>query len=192
MHLSSPCVVPSRAHAVGFSFRFLAVQLLAKDIVDPALRAFAVTNLDKDPATGGWAWRVNIDVILRSMGTLAQFESGRRHREDTQGRLLGGGGDEDELGSYGGDVSARVWISVSHVRSGAGTCFKDPIKAGVTRKRLPSPRKLCFVYVLRCCFLSFQTLFVAGGNSRYIRSQHLQEIGKLFPKFVVSTIKGAG
>lgn len=38
----------------------------------------------------------------------------------------------------------------------------------------------------------FQTLFVAGGTSRYIRSQHLKEIGKLFPKFVVSTIKGAG
>lgn len=37
-----------------------------------------------------------------------------------------------------------------------------------------------------------QTLFVAGGNSRYIRSQHLAEIGSLFPRFVVSTVKGAG
>jgi len=91
-----------------FSFSLLAVQLLAKDIVDPALRAFAVTNLDKDPTTGGWAWRINIDVILRSMGTLAQFESGRQHREEVQGRLLGGDDGEDELGSYGGDVSARV------------------------------------------------------------------------------------
>lgn len=43
-----------------------------------------------------------------------------------------------------------------------------------------------------CPATSFQTLFVAGGTSRYIRSQHLKEIGKLFPRFVVSTIKGAG
>lgn len=79
--------------------------------MDPALRAFAVTNLDKDLATGGWAWRINIDAIQRSMGTLAQFDSGKRHREAIQGRLVGGGGDrvgddKDELGSYKGDVSA--------------------------------------------------------------------------------------
>eukprot|EP00903_Cladosiphon_okamuranus_P008641 g8285.t1 len=128
----------------GVTSRRDADELLAKDIVDPALRAFAVTNLDKDPGTGGWAWRINIDAIQRSMGTLAQFDSGKRHREEIQGRLVGGIGDradadKDELGSYGGD-----------------------------------------------------TLFVAGGTSRYIRSQHLKEIGKLFPKFVVSTIKGAG
>ena len=79
--------------------------------MDPALRAFAVTNLDKDPATGGWAWRINIDAIQSSMGTLAQFDSGKRHQEEIQGRLVGGSGDrigddKDELGSYKGDVSA--------------------------------------------------------------------------------------
>ncbi|CAM9435357.1 unnamed protein product, partial [Hapterophycus canaliculatus] len=125
----------------GVNSRRDADQLLSKDILDPALRAFAVTNLDKDPATGGWAWRINIDAIQRSMGMLAQFDSGKRHREAIEGRLVARAGDaeEDELGSYGGD-----------------------------------------------------TLFVAGGNSRYVRSQHLKEIGRLFPKFVVSTIKGAG
>eukprot|EP00752_Nemacystus_decipiens_P005633 g5097.t1 len=128
----------------GVTSRRDADELLAKDIVDPALRAFAVTNLDKDPAAGGWAWRIHIDAIQRSMGTLAQFDSGKLHREEIQGRLVGGSGDRvdgdrDELGSYKGD-----------------------------------------------------TLFIAGGTSRYIRSQHLKEIGKLFPKFVVSTIKGAG
>ncbi|CBN78297.1 conserved unknown protein [Ectocarpus siliculosus] len=126
----------------GVTSRRDADELLAKDIVDPALRAFAVTNLDKDPASGGWAWRINIDAIQRSMGVLAQFDSGKRHQEEIDGRLKGGGrgdGDADELGAYKGDA-----------------------------------------------------LFVAGGNSRYIRSQHLKEIGKLFPRFVVSTIKGAG
>ncbi|CAM9828138.1 unnamed protein product [Ectocarpus sp. 12 AP-2014] len=126
----------------GVTSRRDADELLAKDIVDPALRAFAVTNLDKDPASGGWAWRINIDAIQRSMGVLAQFDSGKRHQEEIDGRLKGGGGgdgDADELGAYKGDA-----------------------------------------------------LFVAGGNSRYIRSQHLTEIGKLFPRFVVSTIKGAG
>lgn len=93
-------------------------QRLAKDIVDPALRAFAVTNLDKDPATGGWAWRINIDAIQRSMGTLAQFESGKRHQEEIKGRLLGGRGDqsddaEDELGSYKGDVSKDTGAAVA-------------------------------------------------------------------------------
>lgn len=76
--------------------------------MDPALRAFAVTNLDKDPASGGWAWRINIDAIQRSMGVLAQFESGKRHQEEIDGRLQGGRGgdvDADELGAYKGDVS---------------------------------------------------------------------------------------
>ncbi|CAB1112799.1 unnamed protein product [Ectocarpus sp. CCAP 1310/34] len=126
----------------GVTSRRDADELLAKDIVDPALRAFAVTNLDKDPASGGWAWRINIDAIQQSMGVLAQFDSGKLHQEEIDGRLKGGGGgdgDGDELGAYKGDA-----------------------------------------------------LFVAGGNSRYIRSQHLKEIGKLFPRFVVSTIKGAG
>lgn len=91
-----------------------STQLLAKDIVDPALRAFAVTNLDKDLATGGWAWRINIDAIQRSMGTLAQFDSGKRHKEEITGRLIGGtedrgdGDDVDELEPYKGDVS-MVW-----------------------------------------------------------------------------------
>ncbi|CAN0181777.1 unnamed protein product [Pylaiella littoralis] len=127
----------------GVTSRRDADELLAKDIVDPGLRAFAVTNLDKDKSTGGWTWKINIDAIQRSMGTLAQFESGKCHQEAIKGRLggRGGGGDDDtdELGAYKGD-----------------------------------------------------TMFIAGGNSRYIRSQHLKEIGKLFPKFVVSTVKGAG
>ncbi|CAM9556430.1 unnamed protein product [Ectocarpus sp. 13 AM-2016] len=126
----------------GVTSRRDADELLAKDIVDPALRAFAVTNLDKDPASGGWAWRININAIQRSMGVLAQFDSGKRHQEEIDGRFKGiGGGDghADELGAYKGDA-----------------------------------------------------LFVAGGNSRYIRSQHLKEIGNLFPRFVVSTIKDAG
>lgn len=120
-------------------------QLLAKDIVDPALRAFAVTNLDKDPATGGWAWRINIDAIQRSMGTLAQFDSGKRHQEEIVGRLVGGGADrvdpdKDELGSYKGDVSAGagaglplLWMLVDGIRAvgfwfqsvgaASGSCF---------------------------------------------------------------------
>lgn len=89
-----------------------ALQLLSKDILDPALRAFAVTNLDKDPTTGGWAWRINIDAIQRSMGMLAQFDSGKRHQEAIEGRLVAGGGDADgdELGSYGGDVSTNMTL----------------------------------------------------------------------------------
>lgn len=91
--------------------------------MDPALRAFAVTNLDNDPATGEWAWRINIDAIQRSMGTLAQFDSGKRHREEIQGRLVGGSvdrvdGDKDELGSYKGDVSTgtgAAFCSTAHV-----------------------------------------------------------------------------
>lgn len=83
--------------------------------MDPALRAFAVTNLDKDPATGGWAWRINIDAIQRSMGTLAQFDSGKQHQEEIQGRLGGGSGGrvEDELGSYKGDVSADTGVALA-------------------------------------------------------------------------------
>lgn len=38
----------------------------------------------------------------------------------------------------------------------------------------------------------WQAFFVAGGNSGYIRSQHLGDIRKLFPSFVLSSVKGAG
>lgn len=95
--------------------------------MDPALRAFAVTNLDKDPTTGGWAWRINIDAIQRSMGMLAQFDSGKRHREAIEGRLVDGGGDTngDELGSYGGDVSCNciIYVLISQVLAFAWLVF---------------------------------------------------------------------
>lgn len=36
------------------------------------------------------------------------------------------------------------------------------------------------------------TLFLAGSNSRYIRSIHLPEIERVFPKFSLRTVKNAG
>lgn len=90
-------------------------QLLANDVVDPALRAFAVTNLDKDPATGKWDWRINIDAIQRNMGVLAQFDSGKQHREEgSLGRLAGRVGEgKDELLPYKGDVSQQYFLVFS-------------------------------------------------------------------------------
>lgn len=125
----------------GVQSRRDADDLLAKDVIDPSLRAFAVTNLDKDRDSGAWDWRINIGAIHRSMGVLAQFDSGRRRGEAVGLERLASTvvDDKEELGAYKGD-----------------------------------------------------TLFVAGGNSRYIRSQHLTEIGTMFPRFVVSTVKGAG
>ncbi|CAM9659341.1 unnamed protein product [Ascophyllum nodosum] len=122
-----------------------ADERLSKDVVDPAHRAFAVTNLGKDSATGRWQWRINIDAIQRSKGELARFNS--------EGRSIGGGesGLQRLAGGRGGDSG---------------------------REELPQ--------------YTGDTLFIAGGNSRYVRSKHLPEIRKLFPTFVVSTIKGAG
>src|SRR5690606_14139447 len=35
-------------------------------------------------------------------------------------------------------------------------------------------------------------LFIAGGNSPYIKKEHEDEIKKLFPKYKITTIAGAG
>lgn len=49
-----------------------------------------------------------------------------------------------------------------------------------------------FVCSFTDSFIGSKAMFVAGGNSRYIRSHHLAQIKKLFPNFVLSTIKGSG
>ena len=36
------------------------------------------------------------------------------------------------------------------------------------------------------------TLFIAGGNSKYISEEEMSEIKRLFPKSAVETIAGAG
>lgn len=79
-------------------------KLLAKDIVDPALRAFAVTNLEKNPVSGRQEWRINVAAIHRSMGDLAQFDSGKGD-EGTLRRL--GAHEGKPLPPYQGDVSPR-------------------------------------------------------------------------------------
>lgn len=106
----------------GVKSRRDADALLEKDIVDPMLRAFAVTNLEKVPGEGDkWEWRINVPVINKSMSALAQFEG-----------LVG--------------------------------CA-------------PYPK---------------DTLFIAGGKSRYIRSVHLPAISILFPRFSLRTLPNAG
>ncbi|CAM9509277.1 unnamed protein product [Chrysoparadoxa australica] len=97
-----------------------ADSLLSRDIVDPMLRAFALTNLEQK-GDGSFGWRVNIESIYSSMSGLAQFNM-----------------DEAAL-SYEGDA-----------------------------------------------------LFVAGGSSRYIRPQHLDQVKQLFPRYQLMTIRGAG
>ncbi|CAM9681954.1 unnamed protein product, partial [Phaeothamnion confervicola] len=111
--------------------------LLARDIVDPSLRAFAISNLEKSDAptaaaaaaaaaAPGFRWRVNIDGIWREMAGLAQF------------RL--NGQEVTEMGvSYAGDA-----------------------------------------------------LFLAGAQSRYIRSAHLPAMKRLFPRYTLRTVKNAG
>lgn len=68
-----------------------------------------MTNLDKDAASGRWDWRINIDVIQRSMGDLAQFDSRGSNPGGGEGgyeRLPTTGGVESEgLSPYTGDVS---------------------------------------------------------------------------------------
>lgn len=77
--------------------------------MDPALRAFAVTNLDKDATSGQWDWRINIDAIQRSMGDLAQFDSRRSNPGGGEGGLerfpTTGGVEIEDLSPYTGDVS---------------------------------------------------------------------------------------
>ena len=80
--------------------------------MDPALRAFAVTNLEKVQDSSKWEWRINVEAIFKSMTALAQF--------DLNGQEASKSGKQ-----YTGD-----------------------------------------------------TLFIAGGKSRYIRSTHLKAIGK--------------
>ncbi len=51
-----------------------ADRLLNKEISDPHIRAFALTNLKRvEGSEGGMKWRVNIEPIYRSMHTLSQF-----------------------------------------------------------------------------------------------------------------------
>jgi len=93
--------------------------ILEKDILDPTLRAFALTNLVKDQE---WKWRINIEAIYHSMSKLAQFE-------------------------------------------------------------IPESSPL---------FYKGDTFFIAGGKSRYIRSSHLNQIGKRFPNHSLQTIPNVG
>lgn len=66
-----------------------------------------MTNLDKNPTTGGWAWRINIETIHRSMGVLAQFDSGKESHEKGGLSRFSGKNGVDELQAYNGDVSER-------------------------------------------------------------------------------------
>ena len=73
-----------------------------------------MTNLDKDPVSGVWGWRINIDAIHKSMGVLAQFESGRRQGEAVGlERLASTVHDgKEELEAYKGDVSTSGCVVV--------------------------------------------------------------------------------
>jgi hypothetical protein len=78
-----------------------------QDIVDPMLRAFAVTNLEKTDSTSSsssssssssgdnkaqWAWRINVEAIYKSLTALAKFD-------------VNGGTDAAASGlKYGGDT----------------------------------------------------------------------------------------
>lgn len=118
----------------------LSCQLLANDVVDPALRAFAVTNLDKDPRTGRWEWRVNIDCIHRSMSSLAQFDLEAAGGAAGTGGIAGIGGIatagaaarmESDLAPFRGDVSrgARRIDLQEGGRGGIRGCWirQDPL-----------------------------------------------------------------
>ena len=50
---------------------------LAKTISDPVLRAFALTNLARDPATGGMRWKIGIANLYRNMGIIGGFDLGQ-------------------------------------------------------------------------------------------------------------------
>lgn len=63
-----------------------ADELLAKDIADPLLRGFALTNLVPDGAEA-WKWRVNIKSIKQNMGLVGGFDLGQGVQEPAS--LLG-------------------------------------------------------------------------------------------------------
>ena len=92
---------------------------LERVVSDPNIRAFMLMNLVRRTSGEGFAWRLNLDGIHRSLDELAGWSAC-----------------EDRL--YGGN-----------------------------------------------------TLFVAGGKSRYLRSSHLPAISTLFSRFSVSTIRNA-
>jgi esterase len=50
---------------------------LAKTIGDPVLRAFALTNLVRDSATGGVRWKIGISNLKRNMGIIGGFDIGQ-------------------------------------------------------------------------------------------------------------------
>mmetsp|Transcript_67282 Transcript_67282/g.109082 ORF Transcript_67282/g.109082 Transcript_67282/m.109082 type:complete len:419 (-) Transcript_67282:167-1423(-) len=50
---------------------------LAKSISDPVLRAFALTNLVRDPSTGGMRWKIGIANLKRNMGIIGGFDLGQ-------------------------------------------------------------------------------------------------------------------
>ena len=49
---------------------------LAQTIADPVLRAFALTNLERDPA-GGMRWKIGIENLHRNMGIIGGFDLGQ-------------------------------------------------------------------------------------------------------------------
>ena len=50
---------------------------LAKTIDDPVLRAFALTNLARDPTTGNMHWKIGIAHLKRNMGIIGGFDLGQ-------------------------------------------------------------------------------------------------------------------
>ena len=49
-----------------------------KSIADPVLRAFALTNLARDPKAGGrMRWKIGIDNLWRNMGIIGGFDLGQ-------------------------------------------------------------------------------------------------------------------
>jgi len=60
---------------------------LARDVVNPALRAFALTNLAQDPKTNKLSWKINLDTIIKNLATVAEYDigQGRTNKASTLG-----------------------------------------------------------------------------------------------------------
>ncbi|KAJ1445015.1 Alpha/Beta hydrolase protein [Pelagophyceae sp. CCMP2097] len=105
--------------------RRTADNALARRVLDPNIRAFALANLEQVPGSAALRWKCNLDALVCNLDVVAG------------------------------------WALVAAA---------------------PAPAAM----------YPGAALFVAGGNSRYVRSAHLRDISALFPRFTLETIPQTG
>ena len=107
----------------AFADREAVDNRLARDVLDPNIRAFALSNLSPCANGSGFEWKCDLAAIVSNLDGLARWDA---------------------------DLQSRAPL------------YEGP------------------------------TLFLAGAKSRYIRSVHLRDIERGFPRFALRTVAGAG